>query len=74
MFPRLRALVQSLLEVFPLAAEVFGRVLSVIPLFQGVATSPVYIEVYYCNMVLSPLLSSSGDIILHKALKNKDHV
>lgn len=57
MFPRLRALVQSLLEVFPLAAEVFGQVLSVIPLFQGVATSPVYIGVYYCNVVLSPLLS-----------------
>lgn len=60
MFSRLRALVQSLLkmlEVFPLAAEVFGQVLSVIPLFQGVATSPVYIGVYYCNVMICPLLS-----------------
>lgn len=59
-FPRLRALVQSLLkmlEVFPLAAEVFGQVLSVIPLVQGMATSPRYIGVYYCNVVLSPLLN-----------------
>lgn len=60
MFPRLRALVQNLLkmlEVFPLAAEVFVQVLSVIPLVQGMATSPRHIGVYYHNVVLSPLLS-----------------